>query len=390
MSRLPRVMISSTYYDLKQARQDLSTFLSDDLGFEVLLSEHSSFPVDPDADTIENCRRRVQEDADVLVLIIGGRYGAVSENSNKSITNIEYLTAHARGIPIYTFVERDVLALLPVWQARHDNDFGNAVEDPRVFEFIDLVRNRHKTWTFGFEYAHQIVAALRQQIAYVTRTGISWRARVQLSEEKLVLADLHGPALRYALERPDGWELKVLAHALQYELDTRQAIRNRYRLRLPAGDYEVLDVESFSRWRKRRLGELMGMKQAMEVLINRAYQEAVGAPGEAGDLVKIVLLATDLGELYKQALRWALNVLTTIADEEFAELPNAFYRLSGGVVETIERFVQRLFSILEEIETSIQDGQDPGTKHLELDLEMPGIDEATRIVSEIADRLESS
>jgi len=383
-------MISSTYFDLKQVRQDLSAFLSDELGFEVLLSEHSSFPVDPDADTIENCRRRVQEDADVLVLIIGGRYGAVSEDSNKSITNIEYLTAHARGIPIYAFVERDLLALLPVWQARHDSEFGNGVEDPRVFEFIDLVRNRHRSWTFGFEYAHEIVGALRQQIAYVTKTGITWRARIQHSDEKLVLADLHGPALRYALERPDDWELKVLAHALQYELDTRRAIRNRYRLRLPAGDYEVLDVESCSRWGKRRLGELMGMERAMEVLINRAYQEAVGAPGEAGDLVKIVFLATDLGDLYEQALRWALNVLTTVADEDFAELSNAFYRLSGGVVETIEMFVQRLFAILEEIETAIQEGQDPGIKHLKLGLEMPGIDEATRIVSEIADRFESS
>ena len=57
MNTAPSVMVSSTFYDLRQIRTDLSVFISDNLGYIPLLSEFPSFPVDPDVDTIENCRR---------------------------------------------------------------------------------------------------------------------------------------------------------------------------------------------------------------------------------------------------------------------------------------------------------------------------------------------
>ena len=68
---LPTVMVSSTFYDLKQIRADIGHFLKDDLGYTSLLSELPSFPIDPNKDTIENCRKRVEESADILILIIG-------------------------------------------------------------------------------------------------------------------------------------------------------------------------------------------------------------------------------------------------------------------------------------------------------------------------------
>jgi hypothetical protein len=56
----PAVMVSSTFYDLRQIRADLLDFLRDEVGYQPLLSEYVSFPIDPDVDTIENCRRRVE------------------------------------------------------------------------------------------------------------------------------------------------------------------------------------------------------------------------------------------------------------------------------------------------------------------------------------------
>ena len=85
-------MISSTFYDLRQIRDDLRQFI-EGVGYRPLLSEHASFPIDPDATTIENCRRRVEQDADILVLVIGGRYGSIDATPNKSVTNLEYTSA---------------------------------------------------------------------------------------------------------------------------------------------------------------------------------------------------------------------------------------------------------------------------------------------------------
>ena len=85
-----------------------------------MASELPSFPIDPTTDTIENCRLRVDNEADIFILIIGGRYCYVSENHGKSVTNLEYLAARAKGIPIYVFVERRVLAVLPTWKDNPD------------------------------------------------------------------------------------------------------------------------------------------------------------------------------------------------------------------------------------------------------------------------------
>ena len=104
-ARKPTVFISSTCYDLKQIRSDLKNVIENDLGFEVLLSEYSSFPIDPSLGTVDNCLRVVQERADIFILIIGNRYGYQTDNG-KSVTNLEYLRAKEKGIPIYAFMER--------------------------------------------------------------------------------------------------------------------------------------------------------------------------------------------------------------------------------------------------------------------------------------------
>lgn len=88
----PTVFISSTCYDLKQLRADLCKIIENEIGFEVLLSEYASFPLDPSLGTVDNCLRVVKERADIFILVVGARYGYRNE-SGKSVTNLEYLSA---------------------------------------------------------------------------------------------------------------------------------------------------------------------------------------------------------------------------------------------------------------------------------------------------------
>ena len=59
-ARKPSIFVSSTCYDLKQIRRDIREFIEADLGYEAILSEYDSFPIDPDKDTINNCLRVVE------------------------------------------------------------------------------------------------------------------------------------------------------------------------------------------------------------------------------------------------------------------------------------------------------------------------------------------
>ena len=47
-ARKPSIFVSSTCYDLKQNRQDIREFIEADLGYEAILSEYDSLPIDSD------------------------------------------------------------------------------------------------------------------------------------------------------------------------------------------------------------------------------------------------------------------------------------------------------------------------------------------------------
>lgn len=134
-----KIFVSSTCYDLSQVRADLYDFISG-LGYQPILSEYPSFPVDPDEDTISNCIQNV-ETADIFILIIGGRYGSLVD-SGKSITNTEYMHARNRGIPVYVFIQRSVIGMLGFWESNPDSDFSKYVDSTRVFEFVKEVREK--------------------------------------------------------------------------------------------------------------------------------------------------------------------------------------------------------------------------------------------------------
>jgi Domain of unknown function (DUF4062) len=94
----------------------LSEFIAG-FGFQPMLSEFpSSFPVDPDATAIENCIANVRNHADLFVLIVGKRFGT-PDATGRSVTNLEYLTARAEGVPVFVFISSEVIAQMPIGEA---------------------------------------------------------------------------------------------------------------------------------------------------------------------------------------------------------------------------------------------------------------------------------
>src|SRR5690348_260278 len=136
----PRVFVSSTFYDLRHVRDNIRRFL-DECGYQALLSEHSSFPVNPTDSAIENCKEQVTKEADILVLVIGRQYGSIDKATLKSITNLEYLAARAKRIPIYAFIDKTVDPLLQLWRADPGVDLSSQVETPALLHFISDVRS---------------------------------------------------------------------------------------------------------------------------------------------------------------------------------------------------------------------------------------------------------
>ena len=333
-ARLPCVMVSSTFYDLRQIRDDLRQFI-EGLGYRPLLSEHYSFPIDPDATTIENCRRRVEQDADVLVLVIGGRYGSIDATPNTSVTNLEYTSARHKRIPIYVFIDPQVLALLPVWKLNPDTKFSGQVDSPRLFEFIERVRTIDSVWMSEFRSARDISEALRTQFAFQQQIGL------QLQRQTLGLADqdwldtLHGEALRVALDRPTAWEYLLFATALRDGVARHQRLARTHALKLPIGFGE--DVQDPLAWIQNRCSDARRLIKTLNDLFG-AIQKAFGPAGTPGDTSAIVFVADTIADLYRDSLLWALRVRTANVGERFQGITTAVGDMMDDVVQQLAQF----------------------------------------------------
>lgn len=173
----PTIFISSTYYDLKHLRSALEAFITG-MDYEPVLSEKGDIAYSPDVPLDESCYRAATQ-ADIFVLIIGGRYGsaASSEEHGKnkkfferydSITKKEYQSALAEGVPSYILVEREVYAEYQTFRRNRDrNDLNYAhVDSVNIFHLIDeILAQRRGNPIFEFERYEEIESWLRLQWA---------------------------------------------------------------------------------------------------------------------------------------------------------------------------------------------------------------------------------
>src|SRR6218665_2818482 len=104
----PRIFISSTFYDLRQVRADLDFFI-EQLGYEPVRNEEGDIPYGKDEGLEEYCYKEISN-IDILVCIIGGRYGSESKKGKVSITQMELKTAISENKQVYIFIEKNVLA----------------------------------------------------------------------------------------------------------------------------------------------------------------------------------------------------------------------------------------------------------------------------------------
>src|SRR5436190_10376359 len=233
----PTIFVSSTCYDLRDARAALKTFC-EDLGYQPFVSEFETFPVNPDNTAIENCLRVVDENADILLLVVGERYGTAAEN-DKSVTNREFLRARAKGIPIYAFVQKSVLNNLRVWQKSPDANFSGVADSPKLFEFVDSLLKKEEIWVFPFENVDDITSTLKIQLAYLFLDALVLRSRLKKVGLPPILAQLKGHSLRLAIERPKVWEQRLFASVLKDEIERVNQLKLdlKYGIALGEGKY---------------------------------------------------------------------------------------------------------------------------------------------------------
>jgi Domain of unknown function (DUF4062) len=146
----PRIFVSSTYYDLKHLRSSLENFI-ESLGYDAVLSEKGDIAYIPDSPLDESCYREVRN-ADVFVIIIGGRYGSEKSEGKTdlpkgffdrydSITRQEYKSAVEKDLPIYILIEKSVYSDFETYlRNKNNNTISYAhVDSVNIFSLVEEV-----------------------------------------------------------------------------------------------------------------------------------------------------------------------------------------------------------------------------------------------------------
>lgn len=162
---VPRVFISSTYYDLRQVRNNIGDFIKN-LGYEVVMHERSGVAYTQNEPLEHDCYHEMAS-CDIAVCIIGNHFGSQSGDNELSITMNEIQTAIRNKKKVYIFIAKDVYIENRTYERNKDNGtFKSAyTDDIRIHAFITELKCNTRVMIQSFETTDEIVRTLKLQFA---------------------------------------------------------------------------------------------------------------------------------------------------------------------------------------------------------------------------------
>ena len=372
--RRPSVFVSSTCYDLGQVRTDMKHFI-EEIGLDPVLSDQATFPVNPSLGTVDNCLNVVSEKSDIFVLIVGGRYGSITQNRNKSVTNLEFLAAKAKGVPIYVFVMRSILDILPVWMANPDADFSQVCDSSALFKFVAEIKDDDNLWMFSFDTAQDIFQVLRAQFAYLFMDALALKMKANKSStDSQKFRHVSGTALRLIIERSPAWEYLLFGEALSHELEKLSDLKRDWRFDLAFGDGHRMGTREFFGWLQEKASGSLRMTANIQSVVDNVLPFAFGPAGASGDPEAILYAANRLATIYRNALEWKSSFLRVDLPAELHQLRSIGSSMCNNMIVEIEDFTHR---VQEELARAVQlmDTGQPAVVRLTLNITVPDLSE---------------
>ncbi len=175
----PKVFISSTFYDLRQVRADLDFFI-EQLGYNPVRNEEGDIPYGKEEALEAYCYKEIKN-VDILVCIIGGRYGSESKSGKYSVTQMELKMALNEGKQVYSFIDANVLSEYETYLINKNTEVKyKYVDDKRIYEFIEEIKSLNSNNIIkGFETASDIVKFLREQMAGLFQRFLEEQTRIK-------------------------------------------------------------------------------------------------------------------------------------------------------------------------------------------------------------------
>ncbi len=244
-----QIFVSSTFEDLKDERGKVMETI---LNFNCFPAGMEMFPA-MDEDIFKYIKRIIDE-SDYYLLIIGGCYGSVDENG-KSWTEREYEYAVKKGIPVIAFDHKDFTKL-----PAHKTDQGRKRIKLTAFKKKAAKGRLIKNWTNKDDLALAVATSLKSVLELQPRIGWVRADKVISGDSQEVIDKLNAEIEKYKKEvkrleddlKQKG-DLELKYHAAQHEIEElknqKQALNKRIQhleAELKRYKSSSVDVETFT------------------------------------------------------------------------------------------------------------------------------------------------
>lgn len=184
---VPRVFISSTFYDLQQVRFNIGDFITN-LGYAPVMHERAGVAYTQNEPLEQDCYHELAS-CDIVVCIIGNHFGSRSAGNELSITMNEIQTAIKNRKKVYIFIAKDVYIENRTYEYNKENgDFKSAYTDNlKIHEFISELKNNNRVLIASFETTEEIISTLKLQFAGLFQNLLAHDAS---RSESAVISDL--------------------------------------------------------------------------------------------------------------------------------------------------------------------------------------------------------
>jgi hypothetical protein len=162
----PRIFVSSTFYDLKVVRGDIERFIGS-FRYDPVLFERGHIPY-VRKDELENACYKEIASCDIIISIIGHKYGSKSLTEDYSINQYELKTAIELGKQIYIFIESSVSHEFETYPRNKGKEYFieyNYVDNVEIYEFIKEIKLFSGIVINSFNNVEELCDYLKEQWA---------------------------------------------------------------------------------------------------------------------------------------------------------------------------------------------------------------------------------
>lgn len=364
------IFVSSTCYDLSQIRKDINEAI-DLLGHTPILSEFLNFPINPSNSTIENCIEVVNSDADILLLIIGNRYGYIGE-SGKSITNLEFLAAKRKGIPIYIFIKKEILNILPVYLTNREGNYSNVVDRKEIFEFVNDLRN-NLTWCYEFDTFQDIISILKSQLSHLFKESLKIRNKLIVTEDNDLIPSISSKALRIIIEKKELWEHEFFSQSMLDEMSKYDLLLKDYENKIVLRrNRQIRDNKDFIEWCQGRIPGIFALIETLNNLITNLFPKYLNEPGSPSDLKGLYYVANAYARTFESAINWAIETWGVAVENDQEDLKLALGELTSDAIDKMWKFPRSFSELISNTKIRIENGESDILVKLKLSISING------------------